>query len=78
MQPSKQPDQQKVSHPHNSASGKAVSHCQHQAQLWDKNHRIHTNTCRFQKGKNEPLKKIFKKYNGTFQAFLLPRSAKIK
>lgn len=59
MQPSKQPDQHKVSHPHNS--GKAVSHSQHQAHIWDKNHLINTNTSRFQKGKNEPLKKNLQK-----------------
>lgn len=69
MQPSKQPHQQKVSHPHNSASGKAVSHTQHQAQLWDKNDRIKTNISRFHKGKTNPSKKSSKNIMEPFKRF---------
>lgn len=74
MQASKQPDQCKGFHPHNSASGKAVSHSQHQSQLWDKNHLINTNTSRFQKGKMDPPKKTSE--NKT--AFLQSQSAQSK
>lgn len=76
MQPPKQPDQNKVSHPHNSERQSATLSTK--AQIRDKNHLINTNMSKFQTGKINPSKKTFKKYNGTFQAFLLSQSAKSK